>query len=139
MTEDELRAYIAGLRDGERVIETSRSALWNKKGTIYHNSDGYCCVMWDGPEKMGTGVTGGTRRIEETIPEGFRAVMCDSLGRRGPMLERQANGRWGFPNPPILTSADKRRIVASVDDGQGLDQIDSKLIWRILEINSESP
>jgi hypothetical protein len=66
-----LRDYILGFKDGERVIETSLSALHGRMGTIYHNKDGGVCIMWDEcqrqrpPGKMGTSFTGGARRLNE--------------------------------------------------------------------------
>lgn len=66
-----LRDYILGFKDGERVIETSRSALQGQQGTIYHSKDGMTCIMWDDDPnrtprgKMGTTFTGGARRLNE--------------------------------------------------------------------------
>lgn len=72
MSSEELREYILSMKDGERVIETGRSALYGKQGTIYHNKDGVTCILWDydhnsiPPGQMGTSFTGGARRIEAT-------------------------------------------------------------------------
>ena len=65
---DEIRAYINNLKEGERVVETSRSCMYNKKGTVYINEGGGVCVMWDldaAGNRMGTSATGGTRRLSE--------------------------------------------------------------------------
>lgn len=57
----------------------------------------------------------------------------------GPIIEKKPSGLFGFPNPPIVQECDVRRIVTDVQSRRGLGQIDSMLLWRILEINSESP
>lgn len=66
-----IREYILGLKDGERVIETSKSCLYGRCGTVYHSEDGYTCIMWDkirGEDgHMGTSVTGGARRVSEVL------------------------------------------------------------------------
>jgi hypothetical protein len=63
MNEEQVKEYLRGLKAGERVVETTKSAMLGCRGTIYFNESGSMCVMWDGPEKMGTSVTWGTRRI----------------------------------------------------------------------------
>lgn len=55
--------------EGDRVIETGKSCMLGCTGTVYKNSRGFECVLWDGPEKMGTSVTWGTRRISDFTPE----------------------------------------------------------------------
>ena len=75
-----IREYILSLKDGERMIETTMSCLYGQTtmsclygrcGTVYHNKDGYPCIMWDkihGEEgHMETSVTGGARRITEIL------------------------------------------------------------------------
>lgn len=74
MNDDETRKYLQGLKPGERVIETGKSCMTGRKGTVYisenESTKGSICVMWDAAEseteKMGTSVTWGTRRIEDT-------------------------------------------------------------------------
>ena len=65
MNETEVLEYLRGLKAGERVIETTKSAMFSCTGTIYFNEAGIMCVMWDGSEKMGTSVTWGCRRISD--------------------------------------------------------------------------
>ncbi len=66
---EELVAYLLSLKAGERVVETSRSALWNRQGTVYINEAGSVCVLWDKHPReegqMGTTVTGGARRLSD--------------------------------------------------------------------------
>jgi hypothetical protein len=66
-TQAEYNAYVASLVPGDRVVETS---VWNmrtgKFGTVYINDRGDVCVMWDGPERMGTSITWGTRKVSDT-------------------------------------------------------------------------
>ncbi len=72
---NELREYIDSMKDDERVIETGRSTLQGRQGTIYHNADGVTCIMWDEnpndipPGKMGTSFTGGARRIVKPLDQ----------------------------------------------------------------------
>jgi hypothetical protein len=71
MKDDKLRTYLRGLIEGERVIETEKSnCFFGRQGTVYINA-GSVCVLWDMYEgedgKMGTSVTGGTRRIEANV------------------------------------------------------------------------
>ena len=68
MTDDEVRTYLQGLRDGEQVIETSMSGMHGRTGVVYHNAQGCVCVLWDnkngdGSSQMGTSATWGTRRL----------------------------------------------------------------------------
>jgi hypothetical protein len=67
----EIKEYLLSLKDGERVIETTLSALYGRCGTVYHNKDNSPCVQWDKKSgedgHMGTGVTEGTRRVSEVI------------------------------------------------------------------------
>lgn len=69
-----LSEYIDGLQPGERVIETSRNAYWRCQGDVYVSNIpgptfGSKCVLWEPlpgtTGRMGTSVTGGTRRIGE--------------------------------------------------------------------------
>ena len=61
--------YIKSLKPGERVVETGRSCLQGREGTVYHSERGDVCIMWDKKPgesgQMGTSVTGGTRRVSE--------------------------------------------------------------------------
>lgn len=57
----------------------------------------------------------------------------------GPIIEQKPNGMFCLPDPPIVEECDIRRIVTDVRLFGGLGQIDAKLLWRIIEINSESP
>jgi hypothetical protein len=73
---NELRAYLCGLEDGERVIETEKSNCFSgRHGTVYHNDSASVCVLWDKHEgedgQMGTSATGGTRRINEKPNRGI--------------------------------------------------------------------
>ena len=74
MEGQELRDYLNGLKEGERVVETGQSGIHGRKGTVYWPEDGPSrgpCVRWDniddpdGP-RMGTSATGGTRRVSDT-------------------------------------------------------------------------
>ena len=67
---NDLVAYLRALKPGERVIETGECCLKGRQGTVYISEHGGgVCVLWDkepGEQgKMGTGVTGGTRRISD--------------------------------------------------------------------------
>lgn len=67
---DPIIDYLNGLKPGERVIETADTCLKGMQGTVYISENegvtkGSLCVLWD--NKMGTGVTWGTRRIGESI------------------------------------------------------------------------
>lgn len=80
MTEDEINAYLRSLKPGERVIETAASALWLQRGTVYLNTTGDICVMWDKDSddvgQMGTSVTGGTRRLSDVQTYGAQSCPC---------------------------------------------------------------
>lgn len=71
MNEEELRRYLRALKPGERVVETTAgSMLHRRQGAVYISdtpgpSFGSICVRWDGPENLGTSVTGGTRRLTD--------------------------------------------------------------------------
>jgi len=69
MNKDSILDYLRSLKVGERVIETGNSCMTGKCGVVYMSDDPEhgLCVLWDGPEKFGTGVTHGTRRLRETI------------------------------------------------------------------------
>lgn len=64
---EDLDRYLQGLVPGERVVETGRSCLQGRFGTVYRGTEGSICVRWDKHEgedgQMGTSVTGGTRRV----------------------------------------------------------------------------
>lgn len=67
-TQADIREYILSLKVGERVVETGRSALLGRFGTVYlSTSCGTPCIRWDKLEgeegQMGTTVTGGARRL----------------------------------------------------------------------------
>lgn len=69
-SEEEVRAYLLGLKPGERVIETTRSCMYRKQGTVYISERGsskdHVYVRWDPDEDggvMSTSVTWGTRRL----------------------------------------------------------------------------
>lgn len=80
MTHDEFCAYYDTLQPGERVCETTpRHMMTGCLGTVYISDTpgqafGSKCVMWDAREyaegsgRMGTSVTGGTRRLVDAIP-----------------------------------------------------------------------
>ena len=65
----ELIDYLRSLKPGERVRETSRSAIYNREGDVYLNERGDICVLWDEYPgeggRMGTTVTGGARRVSD--------------------------------------------------------------------------
>jgi hypothetical protein len=62
-------AYLNSFKEGDRVVETSRSAFFGKQGDIYYK-DTSPCVRWDPfpgeTASMGTSVTGGTRHLSDT-------------------------------------------------------------------------
>ena len=62
-------AYLKGLKAGERVVETGRSGLQGREGTVYLNEKGDICVLWDKRPgengQMGSSVTWGARRVNE--------------------------------------------------------------------------
>lgn len=66
---EDLRNYILSMEDGQRVQEFGISVLQGRKGTVYRNTGGHVCIMWDKLEgeegQMGTTFTGGARRIKE--------------------------------------------------------------------------
>lgn len=66
-TGPEVLAYLQSLKVGERVIETTHSCMFGKRGTVYESkSGGGTCVAWELPEGiMGTSVTWGTRRLSD--------------------------------------------------------------------------
>ena len=78
MKDDELRKYLNGLEVDERVIETGQSCMTGRTGTVYisenEGTKGSKCVKWDAPAgetgRMGTSVTGGTRRIADCHAKG---------------------------------------------------------------------
>lgn len=66
-----LNAYLGKLQPGERVVETGKSCLYQREGTVYiSSSGGGLCVLWDKKAdeegQMGTSVTYGARRLNET-------------------------------------------------------------------------
>lgn len=67
MTDDEVRAYLNGLKPGEKVIETGNSCMRGKTGVVYIGkskiSMGTVCVRWS--DGTGTSATWGTRRISD--------------------------------------------------------------------------
>lgn len=69
LTGQELIDYLNSLQDGERVRETSRSALYGREGVVYRNESGLVCVRWDEhfdeAGQLSTTVTGGTRRVSD--------------------------------------------------------------------------
>ncbi len=103
-THEEVVAYIRSLQVGERVMETSESALFGRCGTVYlsetYNS---ICVMWDklqGEEgHMGTSCTEGARRVTDLLTtntalreaEGKVAEMRAALDESLPALRMLEN------------------------------------------------
>jgi len=85
-TNEQLITYLNGLLPGERVIETGRSGLQGRQGTVYVSKEGHTCVMWDvkpGEEgQMGTTVTGGARRVKD-IMESMAGRVLRSLQAKG--------------------------------------------------------
>lgn len=79
---DAARKYLNTLKEGERVIETSRSAFWNRHGTVYIKSEpeGGVCVLWDPDEgetaRMGTSVTWGTRRLSDHLADTYKLLLA---------------------------------------------------------------
>lgn len=69
LTGSALVEYLKALKPGERVVETGRSCLQGREGTVYLGKQGEVCVLWDKKRgedgQMGTSVTGGTRRVTE--------------------------------------------------------------------------
>lgn len=56
----------------------------------------------------------------------------------GPILEQKPDGRYGLPDRPMIEQRDVIRINVLVTSRRGLGAIDAALIWRIVELNSES-
>lgn len=56
----------------------------------------------------------------------------------GPYVEKQPNGLWRIPEKPMITRGDLIRINVLLTSRRGLGVIDAALIWRIVELNSES-
>ena len=70
----EINEYFDTLEVGERVVDTSKSAMYKKQGTIYMNDDNVQCVLWDIDAdgcQMGTSITGGSRRLSDLKEIGF--------------------------------------------------------------------
>ena len=69
LTGTALTEYLNGLKPGERVVETGRSCLQGREGTVYLGRLGEVCVLWDKKPgesgQMGTSVTGGSRRVSQ--------------------------------------------------------------------------
>ena len=72
----EVNAYFKTFVEGERVIETSRSCLFQRQGVTYFDKGNILCVRWDKLEgesgQMGTSITGGCRRISDCEAIGFK-------------------------------------------------------------------
>lgn len=68
----EINEYFDTLEVGERVVDTSRSAMYKKQGTIYMSGNSKC-VLWDKDKdgQMGTTITGGSRRLTDLKEIGF--------------------------------------------------------------------
>jgi hypothetical protein len=69
-SDDEIRAYLNSLQDGEEVIETGESCMTGKTGIVYTSTNEATkgkCVKWE--DGMGTSVTWGTRRLSDTGKE----------------------------------------------------------------------
>ena len=77
-TEQQVKDYLNGLQVDERVIETGKSCMTGRTGTVYVSTnkatEGSLCVMWDrlpgDDSRMGTSVTMGTRRISDCHAKG---------------------------------------------------------------------
>lgn len=63
-----------------------------------------------------------------------RAIADHNQRFPGPLLEF-VGGLWRLPEPPIVTGSDRLRILATWFDG--LDPVDSALLFRVVELNSE--
>lgn len=98
---DEARDYLAGLKEGERVIECGQSGITGHLGTVYISEQSgtpTVCVRWDKRPgetgSMGTSATWGTRRLKDAgtfsnADDGFDddgpyySDGCDSDGFKG--------------------------------------------------------
>jgi hypothetical protein len=98
---DEARDYLAGLKEGERVIECGQSGIAGHLGTVYisdRSGTPTVCVRWDKRPgetgSMGTSATWGTRRLKDAgtfsnADDGFDddgpyySDGCDSDGFKG--------------------------------------------------------
>lgn len=58
-------------------------------------------------------------------------------GRIGPIVEIRSDGKFGLPDPPIVQPMDTRRILTDVREQRPLRPVDSALLWKIIERNSE--
>lgn len=63
-----------------------------------------------------------------------RAVSMHYPRFPGPTMEQGLDG-WGFPDPLVVTGSDRLRIMATWFGG--LNSVDSALLFRIIELNSE--
>lgn len=93
---DEARDYLAGLKEGERVIECGQSGITGHLGTVYISEQSgtpTVCVRWDKRPgetgSMGTTATWGTRRLKDAgtfsnADDGpYYSDGCDSDGFKG--------------------------------------------------------
>ena len=77
VSDAELDEYLRSFKEGERVIEDQRGHAFDRcEGVVYISQNegpsfGSLCVRWELPDgsKMGTSITGGTRRLEDVSPE----------------------------------------------------------------------
>jgi len=89
MNDDDVRAYLMGLKPGERVQETGVSGIYGRQGDVYlSKSGGGVCVLWDaapGEEgRMGTSVTWGSRRLADVPCQCFNCLDRPELGLKNP-------------------------------------------------------
>lgn len=64
----DVKQYLKGLRQDERVVECGQSALTGCFGKVYLNKQSVVCVEWEIPGetyKMVTSVTWGARRVTD--------------------------------------------------------------------------
>ena len=84
MTDDEVRAYLKGLKAGERVQETGVSGLYGRQGDVYLNDKGDVCVLWDEGRgeggRMGSSVTWGARRVSDVPCQCYSCLDKPELG-----------------------------------------------------------
>lgn len=67
-----------------------------------------------------------------------RALCLSNTNFPGPVVEAVGNGNWSLPDPPVFKALDRFRILVTWKSARGLDPIDSELLFRIMELNSEN-